>query len=357
MEATDDSTVSNGGTSMHPVAIDNPDELQIGTADDVEKQGFTNDNKVKSTMHPSCDVNDDPDAPKTNEKTEYEIPPASPKQESKKSFKTFQELIDQVENDNTYEKSKDFEDTLTDNDETDHGVDDIMSILNIKDFAYTISDPRHFGIYEDEDDTDEENDDDEDEDEEYYDNTYNQYINQRHIMDSNGEENSDQNNYIEDTSNKTGDRGRDQYYRVSYDDGTQHSGVNTPTDEFGNTDILHAVALYEFTPENSNELPLIPNQMLIINYECGDGWLVAHDPSTGQTGLVPTEYIRILEINADEEDFDDVEEYSEFAEDAKDAQRFMPGLLADYNSDNDTNIKHNNNNSDKITTGINNLSL
>ncbi|ODV98020.1 hypothetical protein PACTADRAFT_31433 [Pachysolen tannophilus NRRL Y-2460] len=61
-------------------------------------------------------------------------------------------------------------------------------------------------------------------------------------------------------------------------------------------DILNkkAVALYSFDPENDNELKLTENQIVIINYKYGQGWLVAHDPETGDTGLIPEEYVEFI---------------------------------------------------------------
>ena len=234
------------------------------------------------------------------------------------------------------------------------------SHVNVKDFAYALSDPKHFGIYlsdEEEDEEEELEEDDVDADDDDDDDDYDHDgIDQKDLNDSEKKGHSDY--YTQDRiyqphnsmAHRLADsysgilesnmdthlhthEGRD-YYGIpriengnneSFEVGRQESSY--PNDD-ENNHILHAVALYEFTPENSNELPLVPEQLLIINYECGDGWLVAHDPFTGQTGLVPSEYIRILEIEPVEEDYD-AEVYSEFAEDAKDAQRFMPEILAD----------------------------
>ncbi|KAJ9666308.1 HOG (high osmolarity glycerol) pathway protein [Coniosporium apollinis] len=55
-----------------------------------------------------------------------------------------------------------------------------------------------------------------------------------------------------------------------------------------------AVALYDFTRENENELPLIEGQVILVSYRHGQGWLVAQDPRTGESGLVPEEYVRLL---------------------------------------------------------------
>lgn len=55
-----------------------------------------------------------------------------------------------------------------------------------------------------------------------------------------------------------------------------------------------AVALFDFTPENENEAPLKEGQIIWVSYRHGQGWLVAEDPSTGETGLVPEEYVQML---------------------------------------------------------------
>ena len=55
-----------------------------------------------------------------------------------------------------------------------------------------------------------------------------------------------------------------------------------------------AVALFDFAQENENELPLVEGQIILISYRHGQGWLVAQDPKTGDTGLVPEEYVRLL---------------------------------------------------------------
>jgi len=55
-----------------------------------------------------------------------------------------------------------------------------------------------------------------------------------------------------------------------------------------------AVALFDFTRENENELPLLEGQVLWVSYRHGQGWLVAQDPKTGENGLVPEEYVRLI---------------------------------------------------------------
>lgn len=55
-----------------------------------------------------------------------------------------------------------------------------------------------------------------------------------------------------------------------------------------------AVALFDFSRENENELPLSEGQIVLISYRHGEGWLVAEDPKSGESGLIPEEYVRLL---------------------------------------------------------------
>lgn len=55
-----------------------------------------------------------------------------------------------------------------------------------------------------------------------------------------------------------------------------------------------AVALFDFTREHENELPLSEGQVILVSYRHGQGWLVAEDPKTGESGLVPEEFVRLL---------------------------------------------------------------
>ncbi|KAL2199850.1 hypothetical protein P885DRAFT_30362 [Corynascus similis CBS 632.67] len=55
-----------------------------------------------------------------------------------------------------------------------------------------------------------------------------------------------------------------------------------------------AVALFDFERENESELPLVEGQIIWVSYRYGQGWLVAEDPKTQESGLVPEEYVRLL---------------------------------------------------------------
>ncbi|KAG8627476.1 hypothetical protein KVT40_004959 [Elsinoe batatas] len=55
-----------------------------------------------------------------------------------------------------------------------------------------------------------------------------------------------------------------------------------------------SLALYDFSPENDNELELREGQIIQVGYRHGQGWLVAMNLETGEQGLVPEEYVRLL---------------------------------------------------------------
>ncbi len=55
-----------------------------------------------------------------------------------------------------------------------------------------------------------------------------------------------------------------------------------------------AVALFDFESEHQNELPLKEGQVVLVSYRHGQGWLVAEDPRTGESGLVPEEFVRLV---------------------------------------------------------------
>jgi hypothetical protein len=56
-----------------------------------------------------------------------------------------------------------------------------------------------------------------------------------------------------------------------------------------------AVALYDFEQENDNELPLVEGQIILVLYRHGQGWLAAQNLKTQQSGLVPEEYVQLLQ--------------------------------------------------------------
>lgn len=56
-----------------------------------------------------------------------------------------------------------------------------------------------------------------------------------------------------------------------------------------------AIAIFEFRPENENELALVPGQEVWVSYRHGQGWLVAENLDSGETGLIPEEYVELIE--------------------------------------------------------------
>src|ERR1700761_4010544 len=55
-----------------------------------------------------------------------------------------------------------------------------------------------------------------------------------------------------------------------------------------------AVALFDFEAENENELSMREGMIVFISFRHGQGWLVAQDLKSGESGLVPEEYVRLL---------------------------------------------------------------
>lgn len=93
-----------------------------------------------------------------------------------------------------------------------------------------------------------------------------------------------------------------------------------------------AVALFDFIPENDNEVALREGQLIWISYRHGQGWLVAEDPETGENGLVPEEYVEIWYDDVEEEEEDDHVPGVDSVEENKDVEddvpkRFLPDIL------------------------------
>ncbi|KAI9370454.1 hypothetical protein BJX61DRAFT_544628 [Aspergillus egyptiacus] len=90
-----------------------------------------------------------------------------------------------------------------------------------------------------------------------------------------------------------------------------------------------AVALFDFAREHENELPLTEGQVIFVSYRNGQGWLVAEDPRTGESGLVPEEFVRLVRdieggltsLNGDLEEYED-DDY--IPESADSQQEFTP---------------------------------
>jgi len=55
-----------------------------------------------------------------------------------------------------------------------------------------------------------------------------------------------------------------------------------------------AIAEYEFTPENDDELPLKPGEEILLISMSADGWYRGRN-ETGEMGLFPHNYVRLKE--------------------------------------------------------------
>lgn len=99
--------------------------------------------------------------------------------------------------------------------------------------------------------------------------------------------------------------------RRGLSDESSDSEANDPNIAYSSDEInRRAVALFDFVPENDNEVALREGQVIWISYRHGQGWLVAEDPDSGENGLVPEEYVEIF-----------------YEEDADEPKPFMPRLL------------------------------
>lgn len=127
----------------------------------------------------------------------------------------------------------------------DYADNSTIGYISIKDFAYDESNPLHHGYFEEDLEQDVNNDNNDD-----------------------------------DETHTDGD---DLYKRQS---------VVLPNDYVVNQ---WAVAIYDFVPENENELDLKENDIVFISYKHGQGWLVAENEARTKTGLVPEEFVSYLQ--------------------------------------------------------------
>ncbi|CCH62404.1 hypothetical protein TBLA_0H01160 [Henningerozyma blattae CBS 6284] len=153
--------------------------------------------------------------------------------------------------------------SYSDNDTTSIGY------ISIKDFAYENSNPLHYGYFNEQQDENSINNDD------------------IHI-DADAEQEADAEADIEADGEDEGKR----------------SSIYLPNNYIINQ---KAIALYDFVPENDNELQLVEGDIIFINYKHGQGWLVAQNLNNNKIGLVPEEFVSYL----DEEDFTDDDEQDE----------------------------------------------
>ncbi|CEP61408.1 adaptor protein NBP2 LALA0_S03e02190g [Lachancea lanzarotensis] len=173
--------------------------------------------------------------------------------------------------------------------EQSNGLNDVddTGVVSIKDFAYDKSDALHYGYFGDhyEEDTDEELDGQD-----------------RGGDESSGEQGGNITSFafqkngseLRDSSTSNGDK----YNNEDFDDSdsedvmTKRQSIVLPANQIVNS---QAIALYDFTPENDNELELHEGDTLFIGYRHGQGWLVAENEERTRTGLVPEEYVTLIE--------------------------------------------------------------
>ncbi len=208
--------------------------------------------------------------------------------------------------------------------------------ISVKDYAYTEESPMHYGIYREEEQLDEENSGEypdyegnlEQDDEQVTEETV--FTLKKSVVEDGleviNESRHDKESQLTTSADhklRTQDllRGKSAFTQKQPFRGNQHS---RDPDSEQTEPIVQAVALYPFEAENANELGLVPDQLVVINYEYGDGWLVAYNPESGRTGLIPSAYVQILG-DENSETADDILEGEETAN----ASRFLPDVLED----------------------------
>ncbi|CAI4058328.1 hypothetical protein SKDZ_04G3750 [Saccharomyces kudriavzevii ZP591] len=127
-----------------------------------------------------------------------------------------------------------------DNDKMEDAGATTIGYISIKDYAYEDSNPLHYG---------------------YFDGDNEEY------------------EMVSDSSNTD-----DEY--------NKRQSITLPDDYIVNQ---RAVALYDFEPENDNELKLTEGDIVFISYKHGQGWLVAENESRSKTGLVPEEFVSYIQ--------------------------------------------------------------
>ena len=134
----------------------------------------------------------------------------------------------------------------------------LVGYISIRDFAYDESNPLHYGYYDDS------------------------------LEETDGEEERTDIDEYEDIDD-------------SQDDIDRRQSLLLPTEYIVNK---RAVALYDFEPENDNELGFHEGDILFISYRHGQGWLVAENQARDKTGLVPEEFVSFIETSEEEDNND-----------------------------------------------------
>lgn len=118
-----------------------------------------------------------------------------------------------------------------------------------------------------------------------------------------------------------------EYRGVEYDNAydSRESDSDDEDHSYSSDEInCKAMALFDFIPENDNEVALTEGQIIWISYRHGQGWLVAEDSESGENGLVPEEYV---EIYYDDDEAGDVGKHNTIDDIPK---PFLPEILQNY---------------------------
>ncbi|KAK5959557.1 adaptor protein NBP2 PWA37_003520 [Arxiozyma heterogenica] len=163
-------------------------------------------------------------------------------------------------------------------DQVEEDIDNISTVgyISVKDFAYDESNPLHYGYFEDEQDFENEH--------------------------SNNNDDSNSNNiHTLNGSIITTEVIENHNVNEEYDNGFSQrpQSLMIPDDYIINQ---KAIALYDFEPENNNELELKEGDIVFINYRHGQGWLVAENLAKTKTGFVPEEFVSFLDSNQSSND-------------------------------------------------------
>ncbi|SCV00705.1 LAME_0G11474g1_1 [Lachancea meyersii CBS 8951] len=175
-------------------------------------------------------------------------------------------------------------------------VGETTGTISIKDFAYDKSDALHYGYFGD--NYEEEYYDDEERENSSDGSSAEQVNASTEPADSFRSHNDGRG--LKDSSNHN-DAGFG--YDEPEDAITKRQSIVLPSNQIVNR---QAVALYDFAPENDNELELHEGDILFIGYRHGQGWLVAENEQRTRTGLVPEEYVTLTgspESGADDDEY------------------------------------------------------
>lgn len=177
-------------------------------------------------------------------------------------------------NDNNDKKS--YQEQEEEEEEEDNDNISTAGYISVKDFAYDEANPLHYGYFDDEQDFDNEHSNNDD--------------------NSNNENNHVFNNGIL-TTEVPDNHSIDEEYDADFSPRPQ--SLLIPDDYIINQ---KAIALYDFEPENNNELELKEGDIVFINYRHGQGWLVAENLEKTKTGFVPEEFVSLLDSNQSSND-------------------------------------------------------